>query len=176
MQWLLLIEKWHCQHYLDTEMQAWLLIIPTELALNITRQLTPVEWKRSRKWPYNDPEQYAGGSGWVGIPTLKLRKRGTKRHLVPFSAQYYRLRKHTPKTIRMSFSIHEMVLAVIEVSIKSICSTTESALRLMAIIENRIKYGRNYFNMAIYPFYEWWLTGLSLICLKPIGNSEVLRG
>ena len=125
---------------------------------------------------HNDPEQYAGGSGWVGIPTMKLRKRGTKRHLVPLFAQYYRLRKHIPKTIRMSFSIHEMVLAVIEVSIKSICSTTESALRLMAIIENRIKYGRNYFYMVIYPFYEWWLTGLSLICLKPIGNSEVLRG
>jgi len=42
-----------------------------------------------------------------------------------------------------------MVLAIIEVSIKSICSTTESALRLMAIIEHRIKYGRNDFDMVI---------------------------
>lgn len=47
-----------------------------------------------------------------------------------------------------------MVLAMIEVSIKFICSTTESALRLMAIIEHRIKYGKDDFNMVIYPFYN----------------------
>ena len=47
-----------------------------------------------------------------------------------------------------------MLLVVVEVSIKPICRTTESALRLMAIIEHRIKYGRNDLNMVIDPFYN----------------------
>ena len=54
------------------------------------------------------------------------------------------------KTHAHAVNIHEMVLVVLEVSIKSICSTTVSALKLMAKSEQSIKYGRNDFNMAIY--------------------------